>query len=109
MKQWDIYSYHFREGEHPAVVFSPDEQCLDPHVLEVNVLFAASIRPVTRALKPIEVALDESDGLDWKTAVRCHRIVLVRKDALVGHRGRVCSARQREICRKIATVFRFQL
>jgi mRNA-degrading endonuclease toxin of MazEF toxin-antitoxin module len=109
MKQWDIFSYAFSEGEHPAVIVSPDEQCLNPDVSEVNVLFCASHRPIQREVKRFEVILDQTDGLDWRTAVRCHRFLLVRKEALRAQRGRVCAARQREIGRKIVEVFRLPL
>ena len=109
MKQWDIYSFPFPEGEHPAVIVSPDEQCLNSDVPEVNVLFCASYRPLTRPPKRFEVMLDESDGLDWKTAVRCHKIVLVSKTQLTVLRGHVTQARRREIGRKLVEVFRIPL
>jgi mRNA-degrading endonuclease toxin of MazEF toxin-antitoxin module len=109
MRQWDIFWFPFPEGDHPAVILSPDEQCRNPDVQDVNILFASSARAVTRLPKPTEVMLDQSDGLDWKTVVRCHKIQLVAKASLTQQRGRVSAERQREICRKIAEVFRFRL
>lgn len=109
MKQWDIYSYPFAEGEHPAVILSPDEQCVNPDVPEVNILFCASHRPLSRPPKRFEVLLDENDGLDWKTAVRCHKIILVNKENLQGPRGQVSTIRRREIGRKLVEVFRIPL
>ena len=53
--------------------------------------------------------LDENDGLDWKTAVRCHQFVLVRKANLRAHRGSVSERRRREIARKIVEVFRLPI
>ena len=81
----------------------------NPDIEEVNVLFAATCRPITRPPKRQEVMLDESDGLDWKTAVRCHQWVLVRKAHLRNRRGVVSQKRRREIARKIIEVFRFPI
>jgi mRNA-degrading endonuclease toxin of MazEF toxin-antitoxin module len=91
MKQWDIYSYPFREGAHPAVILSPDEICWNQDFPEVNVLFCATHRPINRSLKSFEVLLDESDGLSWRTAVRCHKLLFVPKNALRQHCGSVRS------------------
>lgn len=109
MKQWDIFSYAFRQGNHPAIVLSPDEIAENPDIEEVNVLFAATCRPITRPPKRHEVMLDESDGLDWKTAVRCHQFVLVRKADLRNRRGAVSQKRRREIARKIVEVLRLPI
>jgi len=109
MNQWDIYTHPFSEGDHPAVILSPDEICRNPDSQEVNVLFAATFRPMTRPPKAHEVMLDESDGLDWKTAVRCHKIILVPKERLRQHRGSVSQKRRREIARKIVEVFRLPI
>jgi len=109
MNQWDIYAHPFREGDHPAVILSPDEICRNPDFQEVNVLFAATCRPITRPAKAHEVMLDESDGLDWKTAVRCHQIIWVAKERLRDHRGSVSQIRRREIARKIVEIFRLPI
>ena len=42
-----------------------------------------------RPPKKNEIILDESDGLDWKTAVRCDVIYLLPKAEFTGHRGQV--------------------
>lgn len=109
MNQWDIYTHPFREGDHPAIILSPEEICRNPDFREVNVLFAATCRPMTRPPKAHEVMLDESDGLNWKTAVRCHQIVLVPKEKLRQQRGSVSLARRREIARRIVEVFRLPI
>ncbi len=107
MTQWEIWSYAFsKEGEHPAIVLSPAEVCSNPDIDEVNVLLASSARPVLRPPRRIEVGLDEADGLEWKTFVRCQRIYLVPKIQLTRKRGYVSAARQREISRKLIEVFR---
>jgi mRNA-degrading endonuclease toxin of MazEF toxin-antitoxin module len=109
MKQWDIYSYPFPEGAHPAVILSPAEVCLNPDFAEVNVLFCATHRPITRPPKNFEVFLDEANGLSWRTTVRCHKLLFVRKDALKDRWGSVSLVRRREIARKIVEVFRLPL
>jgi mRNA-degrading endonuclease toxin of MazEF toxin-antitoxin module len=109
VKQWDIFSYAFREGDHPAVVLSADEIAENPDIEDVNVLFAATCRPIARPPKRHEVMLDERDGLDWKTAVRCHQLVLLRKADLRNHRGVISKTRRREIARKIVEVFRLPI
>jgi mRNA-degrading endonuclease toxin of MazEF toxin-antitoxin module len=109
MKQWDIYYYPFTEGSHPAVILSPDEICENADFPEVNVLFCATHRPINRAAKTFEVILDESDGLSWRTAVRCHKLLFVRKEALARCCGTVSMPRRRAIARKIVEVFRLPL
>ena len=64
---------------------------------------------MTRPVKPHEVVLDAADGLNHKTALNCKRIYLVPKARLSNHRGSISRLRRREICRKIAEVFRFLL
>jgi mRNA-degrading endonuclease toxin of MazEF toxin-antitoxin module len=107
--QWDIWSYGFSEGEHPAVVLSPEEICTNSDVEEINVLLATSARPVSRDPKRTEVVLDMADGLDWKSFVRCQKIYLVPKSDLTLRRGHVSSIRQREISRKLIEVFRLPI
>jgi len=110
VNQWDIWNYSFsKEGEHPAVILSPFEICSNSDVEEVNVLLASSARPVTRPPKRGEVVLDGTDGLDWKTFVRCHKVYLISKSDLTRRRGYVSETRQREISRKLVEVFRFRL
>jgi mRNA-degrading endonuclease toxin of MazEF toxin-antitoxin module len=109
VKQWEIWTYSFPSGDHPAVILSPPEICSNDDVDEVNVLFASSARPVNRPPKSHEVVLDASDGLDWKTVVRCQRIYLVKKGALKGKRGLVSTSRRREISRKLVEVFRLPI
>jgi hypothetical protein len=66
------------ERRHPAVLISNDETCQNADIEEVNALICASAR-VNRPPKPTEEILDEADGLDWKTMVRCDRIDLLPK------------------------------
>lgn len=101
MKQWEIHLFPFSEEQpHPAVILSNDERCANPAFQTVNALLCTSVR-LNREPKPFEALLDESDGLDWKTAVRCDVVYLLKKDAFREYRGKVGAARRKEISRKI--------
>ncbi len=97
-----------KEKRHPAVVISNDEICENPDIEEVNALICSSAR-VKRVPKPTEEVLDEADGLDWKTMVRCDRIYLLPKATFEERKGAVTSGRRHLIARKIAEVFRLPL
>ena len=107
MRQWDIYLYCFQEElTHPVVVLSNDEICTNPDILYVNGLLCSSLRG-DRPLKRRETVLDEADGLDWKTAVRCDFIYALSKKLFREARGRVSDQRQLELLRKIRFCFRW--
>jgi mRNA-degrading endonuclease toxin of MazEF toxin-antitoxin module len=78
----------------------------NPDVQFVNGVLCSSIRP-DRPLKRRETLLDEADGLDWKTAVRCDFIYTLNKQLFRELRGRVSEARQTEILRKLRFCFRW--
>jgi len=106
MKQWDIYLYPFPdERPHPVVILSDDEWCENKDFVRVNGLLCSSAR-LNREPKKNEVILDQADGLDWKTGVRCDFIHALPKAEFRDQRGTVSSFRQREISRKIAECFR---
>jgi hypothetical protein len=109
MKQWDIFMFPFsKEKRHPAVIISNDETCLNGDIQEVNALLCASAK-VNRPPKPIEEVLDEADGLDWKTMVRCDRIYLLPKAQFDDRRGSVIDERRHLIARKIVEVLRLPI
>ena len=109
MKPWDIYLFPFeKEGPHPAVVISGEERCVNPDIDTVNVLLCTSAK-LNRGPKGAEIILDESDGLDWKTAVRCDVIYLLEKSSLREARGSVTSLRRKLIARKIVECLRLPL
>ena len=109
MNQWDILSYPFdREGEHPAVIISNDERCSNPDLDHVNVLLCTSAK-LNRAPKKHEIILDEADGLDWKTAVRCDVFYLLPKSEFAESRGKVSEVRRRQITRKIMECLRLAI
>jgi hypothetical protein len=102
MKQWDIFSWEFPEGKHPAVVVShPARIAAKP---TVNVLLCSSQR-ARRTADVNEVILDEADGLDWATLCKCDLIYDVPKSDLTGLRGSVSPIRRRQIVGRIVSSF----
>lgn len=102
MKAWEIYSYKHPEWPeaHPAVIVShPDRVALKP---EVTILLCSS-KQATRSVRPHEVILDRSDGLDWPTLCKCDLLYTIPKAALNTQRGAVTTERRRQI---IATINR---
>lgn len=109
MKQWDIVMFPFgKERRHPAVIISNDETCLNPDIEEVNALLCTSAR-VNRVPKTTEEVLDEADGLDWQTLVRCDKIHLLPKARFADRKGSVTSDRRHLIARKIVEVLRLPI
>src|SRR2546426_9200562 len=109
MRQWDIFMFPFsREKRHPAVVISNDETCLNSDIEEVNALMCTSAK-VNRGPKSTEEVLDESDGLDWKTMVRCDKIYLLPKARFDDRKGNVTEERRYQIARKIVEVLRLPI
>ena len=101
MKQWEVWTWKFPHGEHPAVILTPDAWL---HLPEVNVLACAS-QQTRRPADLHEVLLDQADGLDWPTLCRCHRIWTAAQDELKQRRGAVTPERRRTIGQKLIRVF----
>ena len=109
MKQWEIYLYPFAEEKpHPVVILSAEERCGNQDLEYVNGLLCTSAG-LNRPPKKHEVLLDEADGLDWKTAVRCDFLYALPKPDFRERRGLVSPQRQREIARKITECLRLPL
>ncbi|HVY70046.1 MAG TPA: type II toxin-antitoxin system PemK/MazF family toxin [Verrucomicrobiae bacterium] len=109
MKQWEVIMFPFvEENLHPAVIISIDEICQNGDIATVNALICSTAR-ATRPAKAIEEILDENDGLDWKTLVRCDRIFLLPKAKFKDRKGSVSLERRSLIGRKIVEAFRLPL
>ncbi len=109
MQQWDIFMFPFtRERRHPAVIISNDETCHNEDIEEVNALLCTSAQ-VNRGPKLTEEALDENDGLDWKTLVRCDKIYLLPKEQFKERKGSVTEERRYLVARKIVEVLRLPI
>jgi mRNA-degrading endonuclease toxin of MazEF toxin-antitoxin module len=109
MRQWDIFMFPFsKERRHPAVIISNDETCQNPDIEEVNALLCTSAK-VNRGPKVTEEILDEADGLDWKTVVRCDKIYLLPKNGFDDRKGNVIADRRYMIARKMIEVLRLPI
>ena len=109
MKQWDVFMFPFsKEKRHPAVIISNDETCQNDDVEEVNALLCTSAK-VNRGPKLTEEVLDEADGLDWKTMVRCDRIHLLPKAQFEERKGNVSDERRYLIGRKLVELLRLPI
>jgi len=109
MRQWEIWMFPFgKERRHPAVIISNDETCQNPDIEEVNALLCTSAK-VNRSAKLTEAMLDESDGLDWKTMVRCDRIHLLPKSQFQELKGNVTKERRSMISRKLIEALRLPI
>ena len=97
-----------KERRHPAVIISNVETCHNPDIEDVNALLCTSAR-VNRGPKVTEEVLDEADGLDWKTMVRCDRIHLLPKAQFTDWKGTVTEERRHLIARKMVEVLRLPL
>jgi len=98
MKQWDIITWTFPEGEQPAVVVSHPARVLAKPV--VNVLLCSSKR-ASREPEIHEFILDEADGLDWPTLCKCDLLYDVEKKELSRPRGSVTPERRRRLVEKL--------
>jgi mRNA-degrading endonuclease toxin of MazEF toxin-antitoxin module len=97
-----------KERRHPAVIISNDETCQNPGIEEVNALLCTSAK-VNREPKNTEEVLDEADGLDWMTMVRCDRIHLLPKARFDDRKGSVTEERRHLIARRMIEVLRLPI
>jgi hypothetical protein len=110
MHQWEIVRVRFNPKDrdaHPAVVISCEEDCLDPQLLRINLLYGSK-RPPAAPLAPWQVHLNSADGLDFGTAIDCGVFYLVDKASCSAAIGQVSSERRRQIGRKINEVLRLR-
>ena len=105
MKQWDIFLFPFTEElPHPVVILSGDERVAARK--HVNGLLCVSLRG--RPLGLHEVLLDQADGLEWETAVRCDLIHLLERARFRERRGRGSLERQVQISRRLIECLRLR-
>ena len=81
MRQWEIYNFPHpnTHNPHPCIVISPDVVAGNLDFEGVNVIPCQTLRG-SRKLKPVEVGLDEADGLDRLTVAKCLFMFYYRKD-----------------------------
>jgi mRNA-degrading endonuclease toxin of MazEF toxin-antitoxin module len=101
VKQWDVYTWEFPHGSHPAVILTPSpwvEKWSDLNVL------ACSSQRAQRPPEAHEILLDAADGLDSETLCRCHRVFTAPRTELQQYRGHVTAERRRAIGRTLIRV-----
>ena|SRR2546425_10754974 len=103
MKQWEIWTWDFPWGSHPAVIVTPDALLAQPYI---NVI-AASSRRASRLPRLHEIILDEADGLEWPTLCRLAPFWAVEPTRLKQRRGELSSERRREAGNKMIRLFGF--
>ena len=105
MKQWEIYDYPFAvEGSHPVLIISNPARSQNEDFAELNGLLCRSVRPNFQP-KFIHFVLDEADGLDNLTAVRCDHIYVLQREFIGARRGVVSVPRRVPLFRKVLECF----
>ena len=109
MRQWEILLFPYRDEQpHPVVILSNDERCENESIAHVNGQLCTSVR-LNRELKRHETVLDEADGLDWITAIRCDFIYALPKNEFLERSEEVSRARRAAITRKLIDCLRLPL
>lgn len=110
-RQWDVVKVRINpedRDEHPAVIVSPDELCVDRRKIRLNVLYGSTRRPGQGA-QPFEVILNGADGLEHPTIFNCLYFFGVDRRKIGRSIGRVTAERRRQIGRTIVASYRFPL
>ena len=106
MNQWEIYDYPFaEEGSHPVLIISNPSRTQNDAFTELNGLFCRSVRPTFQP-KAFHFMLDQADGLDNLTVVRCDHVYVLRREFIGARRGIVSFPRRLPIFRKVVACFR---
>ena len=106
MRQWGIYDYPFaEEGSHPVLIISNPARAENEAFAELNGLFCRSVRPHFQP-KAFHFLLDEADGLDNVTVVRCDHVYALQRRFVGTSRGVVSVARRLALFRKVMECFR---
>jgi mRNA-degrading endonuclease toxin of MazEF toxin-antitoxin module len=101
VNQWEIYDYPFaEEGIHPVLIISNPARAGNRDFVEVNGLFCQTARPHV-PLKAFHFLLDQADGLDNPTLVRCDHVRALRREFVGQRRGMVSRARRLPLFRKV--------
>jgi len=100
MNQWEVWTWKFPHGTHPAVILTSPAWL---HLPDINILACTSQE--ARAPDAHEVLLDQADGLNWPTLCRCHRIWSAPRAELIQRRGVLTRERRRQVGDKLIRVF----
>lgn len=109
--QWDLVRVRINPGdrdEHPALILTADDLCVDPAIYQINVLYGSTRRPAA-PLKPTQFVLNGADGLEHATVFTCSHIYSVDRRKIASVMGCVSPDRRRPLARKIIAAYRFPL
>jgi mRNA-degrading endonuclease toxin of MazEF toxin-antitoxin module len=109
--QWDVVRVRINPAdrdEHPAVVISCEEFCLNLERSKLNVLYGTSRRP-GEDREPYEITLNGADGLERPTVFNCGHLYTIDRQKISATVGRVAPERRRQIGRTIVSIFRLPL
>ena len=85
MSQFEIWTFEFPFGSHPAVIVTPNALMGDQFI---NVL-ACQTQQARRSPKSYEIILDQADGLNWPTLCRVAPFWAAKPSELSNRRGSV--------------------
>ena len=105
MQQWEIYSFpHPSQADpHPCVILSPDSVLQNKRAKAVNVLACQTLYSGDKA-EPTDVLLNEDDGLDHATVVKCQFVLFFRQSDAGKLLGKVTRERRRAIRQNVVSV-----
>ena len=98
MCPWEIWTWQFKFGSHPAVILSNETRV---QLKAEVVILSCSTHRAARPAEIFEVIRDQSDGLNWPTLCRCDLLYTVEKKVLTGRRGHVTFERRRAIAERV--------
>jgi hypothetical protein len=105
VRQWEIYDYPFaKEGSHPVLIISNPLRSQNVAFEELNGLFCRSVRPNFQP-QFFHFVLNQADGLEGMTAVRCDHIYVLRREFIGAKRGTVSAQRRLPLFRKVLECF----
>jgi mRNA-degrading endonuclease toxin of MazEF toxin-antitoxin module len=105
MQQWEIYSFPHpsKIDPHPCVILSPDGILQNKRAKAVNVLACQTLYSGDKP-EPTDVLLDEADGLDHATLVKCQFVLFFRQSDAGRLLGKVTRERRRAIRQSVLGV-----
>lgn len=107
LRQWDtvLVPYPSVTNPHYLVILTPDNLAQNEDFKNLNGLVCSTIRPPDRPVRSHEIFLDQADGFENKTACRCHLVIEFAREDILKRHGRVSTARQAAIKRKLREIF----
>jgi hypothetical protein len=107
MKQFEIWKFK-PPGfglAHYFVVLSSQERCSDTKALTINALLITTLHGDP---KPVQVVLDQTDGLDHRSVCQCDLIYTIQKSSVwdSAAKGNLTAPHLREIKDRLVSILR---